>query len=146
MQNICNQFTIVNIYRPNHDRLSFVAQLSKRLVELPTVNLIVGGDFNFLPDYTTDSNYSRQNNPRARNTFSKLIDQHDIIDTWRQMNPNADGFTWTKINPPKYGRLETCIQEHLISNITSSKIHAGYRSDRSIVSLNIMKLQKKRGP
>ena len=143
-----NTYTLVNIYGPNDDRPSFFDHLSKRLDDLPTENLIVGGDFNFVSDYTIDSNYSRQNNPRAKKAFSKLIEQYELLDTWRQMNPNqTDGFTWTRRNPLKYGRLDRLyIQEHLISNIISSNVISGYRSDHKIVSLNIVEPQKKRGP
>ena len=117
------------------------------LEELPTNNLVIAGDFNFVPDLLRDSNYVRQNNPGARNAFSNIIEQYNLIDSWREVNPFSNGYTWTKQNPLKYGRLDRiCIQNHLINHIVSASIHAGYRSDHSIVSLSIKEPQMERGP
>ena len=139
-------FTIVSIYGPNDDRPSFFNYINNALNDLPTDNILIGGDFNFVPDQTRDSNYSRQNNPGARNSFENVIQEHNLVDTWRELNPDDGGFTWMRNNPLKYGRLDRFyVSEHLTSHITAIKVNSGYRSDHSIVALEIREPQKKRG-
>ena len=139
---VCNIFTttytIVCIYGPNDDRPSFFDNISKNLSEISTDNVITGGNFNFVTDNIRDSNYSKQNNPAARNSFRKLVEQHNLVDTWRELNPNEDGFTWTRKNPLKYGRLDRIyIPEYLTSYAVQTKIVPGYRSNHSILTLKI---------
>ena len=115
--------------------------------ELSSDIIIIGGDFNFVTDYRTDSNYCQQNNPRARDVFVKVTNHHNLIDVWKEMNPHNEGYTWSRQNPFKYGRLDRIYtQEHLLNHKTASSILAGYRSDHNIVSLHIKDPQRKRGP
>ena len=142
-----NTYTIVNIYGPNDDRPAFFEQLSRRLEEISADNIIIGGDFNFVTDYSRDSNYCQQNNPRTRDAFEKIVKLHNLVDTWRELNPDINDFTWFKPNPLKYGRLDRLyIQQHLISHVVTATIHAGYRSDHSIVCVAVKEPQKKKGP
>ena len=86
---------------------SFSIKYAERLQALPTENIILGGDFNFVMDYILDSNYSRQNNPRARNAFLEILEQHSLVDTWTEANPGIDGYLYLKeAEPIKYGRLD----------------------------------------
>ena len=142
-----SNFTIVNIYGPNDDRPSFFNNINNSLNDLATENIIIGGDFNFVPDYTRDSNYSRQNNPGAKNIFENVVEEQNLVDTWRELKPGDCGFTWIRNNPLKYGRLDRFyMSEHLTSHLVSTKVIPGYRSDHSIVALEIKLPQKKRGP
>ena len=142
-----NTYILAAIYGPNDDRPAFFHTLCNKLEELPTNNLIIAGDFNFVADLQRDSNYVRQNNPAAKFAFSNIIERFSLIDSWREMNPLSSGYTWAKKNPFKYGRLDRIyIQNHLISTIVSANIHAGYRSDHNIVSLNVKEPHMKRGP
>ena len=142
-----NTYTIVSLYGPNEDRPMFFEEINGIISGLSSDHLFVGGDFNFVPDYQLDSNYHQQNNPRARDAFAKVIETHNLVDAWREMNPDSDGYTWVRRNPLKYGRLDRLyVQEHLMSHITTASIRAGYRSDHSMVTICIIEPQKKRGP
>ena len=142
-----NTYTIINIYGPNEDRPSFFHCLNKKLEELNDENIIIAGDFNFVADYKVDSNYSQQNNVHARNAFADIMCRHNLIDAWRDRNPNGQMFTWSKQNPLKFGRLDMFfIQEHMRSTIISTDAVTGYRSDHSIITLNIKEPRKKKGP
>ena len=144
---LSNTYTIVNIYGPNEDRPSFFHQINEALERLPDENVIIGGDFNFVINFQQDSNYSRQNNPRARDAFLHVIEEQDLTDIWSRMNPGKRAITWTRQNPYKFGRLDKFfISEHLTSQTVCSSIVAGYRSDHSIITLQIKAPQKKRGP
>ena len=148
---VCKMFehtyTIVNVYGPNDDQPSFFTRINEIISHLPDENVIVGGDFNFVLDLARDSNYSRQNNPRAKDTFMQLTIEQGLIDAWTEKNPGMRAFTWAKQNPFKTGRLDMFFfSEHLNSQVTSSSITAGYRSDHSIITLHMSVPQKKRGP
>ena len=92
-------------------------------------------------------NYSRQNNPRARNAFVKVAQEQGLVDVWKMVNPDQNTFTWAKRNPYKFGRLDMFfISEHLLSVTLSSAVSPGYRSDHNVVTLHINSPQKKRGP
>ena len=142
-----NTYTIINIYGPNEDRPAFFRSIKQRLDALPNENIIIGGDFNFVLDFQRDSNYCRQNNPRARDAFVQTIEEQGLIDVWREVNPGKQAFTWTKQNPLKFGRLDMFfISEHLLTYVASSSVIVGYRSDHSMVCLHINAPQKKKGP
>ena len=142
-----NIYTMVSLYGPNDDSPAFFSNLGKKLDELSAENLVIGGDFNFVMDYRRDSNYRRQNNPRARSAFADTVEEQDLIDVWKVMNPNKQAFTWTKLNPHKFGRLDMLfISEHLLPLTVSCEIRPGYRSDHSIVTLHLNAIQKKKGP
>ena len=142
-----NTYTIINIYGPNEDRPAFFRSIKQRLEALPNENIVIGGDFNFVLDFQRDSNYCRQNNPRARDAFVQTVEEQGLIDVWREVNPGKQAFTWTKQNPLKYGRLDMFfISDHLLTYVASSSVIAGYRSDHSMVCLHINAPQKKKGP
>ena len=140
-----NTYTIINIYGPNEDRPSFFQNIKQKL-DLPNANVIIGGDFNFVIDLHQDSNYIRQNNPRAKNAFLEIMEEHSLVDSWRELNPGKKAFTWAKRNPHRFGRLDMfIIGEHQLSLVASSTVIAGYRSDHSIITLHLNSRQKKRG-
>ena len=142
-----NTYTLINIYGPNEDQPVFFDRINQRLNELSNDNVIIGGDFNFVLNVQRDSNYLRQNNPRAKNVFVKTIEEHGLIDAWIELNPNKRAFTWHKQNPHKFGRLDMfLISDHLRNIVASSSMLAGYRSDHSMITLHISTLQKRRGP
>lgn len=142
-----NIYTIVNIYGPNEDNPAFFRHIGQRLEDLPAENVVIGGDFNFVIDYHRDSNYSRQNNPRARDAFVQVVQEQGLMDAWKIMNPDQKTFTWAKKNPCKFGRLDMFfISEHLLPLTVSSAVSPGYRSDHSIIDLHLSSPQKKKGP
>ena len=99
-------YAIVSIYGPNDDQPSFFKEINQKLQHITVDNIIIGGDFNFVPDLSRDSNYVQINNPRARDAFIQLENTYSLVDVWRELNPNSDKFTWMKQNPLKYGRLD----------------------------------------
>ena len=116
-------------------------QVSRTLSQIACENLIIGGDLNFVIDFQRDSNYSRQNNPAARKAFVQILEEEALTDIWQKMNPGKRAFTWTKLNPYKYGRLDMIfVSDHLVDSVSSSSIIPGYRSDHSIVTLQMRML------
>ena len=64
------------------------------------------------------------------------------------MHPNLKQFTWhLHRKPPVFCRLDYfLISDNLLNSITSSKHNSGFKSDHSLVSVNIDILNITRGP
>lgn len=92
----------VNIYGPNDDKPQFYRTLHQHVLDLNNEYVIFCGDWNFVLDPNLDTeNYKSINNPRARSTVLKIIDENEYIDVWRTLNDNKKQFTWRRLNPEK---------------------------------------------
>ena len=61
-----------------------------------------------------------------------------LIDYYRVLNPDRKAYTWRKKNPLKQGRLDFFLISHSLSNLVENcTIKPGYRSDHSIVLLEL---------
>ncbi|GFO02758.1 reverse transcriptase-like protein [Plakobranchus ocellatus] len=88
------KFTLGCVYGPNRDEPSFYQILEERIKLMQNQNLIIVGDWNLLLDPDMDGeNYLHINNPRARAAMHKLIGNLNLIDVWRDENPE-----WKKIH------------------------------------------------
>ena len=127
--------TFVNIYGPNTDEPDFYNMLNDRIQNCASDHVIVCGDWNVVQNYDLDCyNYSRQNNPRAR----QIIKQIDMIDVWRSYNPNKRSYTWYRRNPVRKARLDYfLISEEMMTLVDKCDIRPGYKTDHSIVTLNL---------
>ena len=60
------EFVIVSLYGPNRDNPEFYAELEERISEVGFENLIIGGDWNLVLDFTLDYyNYKHFNHAKA---------------------------------------------------------------------------------
>ena len=130
---------LINIYGPNSDDQKFYSTISNILNENVQDYTIWCGDFNMILNPSLDSyNYSNLNNPKARMTTIKLIEEHNLIDIYRYFHPNIKRYTWRQHNPLKQARLDYfLVSSNLTDLISTVDIKAGYKSDHSILELNI---------
>ena len=140
------KFTLINIYGPNRDKPNFYAKISKDIEELSNENIIIGGDFNLVLDFESDTEgYVTLNNPRARERVLELCSEFSLIDIWRELNMESKEFTWRKANGIKKARLDFfLISELLFSQVSESKILSGYRTDHSIIQITLGQNEKKK--
>ena len=142
-----NIYTFVSVYGPNEDNPRFFEILEEHLDSLPSENIIIGGDLNFVMDLKKDSNYVHNNNPNAKTKFIDIMKKYDLADVWRHFHPDELQFTWLKRNPLKFGRLDMFIaSDHLLPNLSNCVISPGYRTDHSIISMTITEPDQERGP
>ena len=135
---ICNQrLTLVNIYGPNTDNPSFYKLILQRLKLLNNTSHILGGDWNLaLNPYIDTHKYVNVNNPNAREVVLEIISELDLVDIWRDYNPELQKYTWRRNTPLKQARLDFfLISNSLYSFAVNSDIHCGYRTDHSMLSL-----------
>lgn len=96
------------------------------------------GDWNIVLDPSRDCyNYKHVNNTKAKKTpVDRLITDLDMCDTWRDMNPDCQRYTWRRTTPFQQARLDFfLITDSVVSLIEDSDINCGYRTDHSIILL-----------
>ena len=134
------RFTLVNIYGPNNDNPIFFQNIFQYTEEIGNVDFILCGDFNLIIDSEIDCfNYKNINNPKARDKLLEFIDTYHIIDPFREKCPLLKQYTWRRRNPIKQARLDFFLTSEGLSQFTSqSKIGPSYRSDHSLVTLELI--------
>ena len=100
---------------------------------------MICGDFNLVIDPRKDYfNYKHINNKKSRDTLLNHISIRDLIDPFRQLNPDKLCYTWRKRNPIQQARLDFfLISPPLNTFMISSSIENSFMSDHSIISTNL---------
>ena len=148
--NLPNDLSLIigSVYGPNEDKPSFYENLNKLINDIGNPNIILGGDWNSTRDFKIDNNnYKKLNNPKITQEITKLMNTYNLIDIWREKNPNTRRYTWLQGVSNKQARLDyfLCNQE-LISIITGEDILYKYRSDHAPIVMTIILNDQKRGP
>ena len=143
------EINLINIYGPNNDDVNFFEHLEKYLKENDEKTFIIGGDFNTVLNEKIDKRNGRiDTHKRCRTVINNIIDAYSLTDIWRDMHPDLMQYTWhSHHKPPIFCSLDYfLILENLKNSIVSSRQNIGYKSDHSIVSLNIDLINLTRGP
>ena len=76
--------------------------------------------------------------PKATDLLLTYMEDTDLIDVWRRLNPGRKTFTWYRRNPTYIAsRLDFFLCSFGMSNmITTAKIKPRFKSDHSIVSID----------
>lgn len=148
--------TLINVYAPTADhpdrQIELIDELEKRLHDMESPNIILGGDFNCYMEPELDR-YSRLVGPnissptfsRAREQLKGLADELALTDIWRLLHPGLKQFTFRK--SAYASRLDFwLISDHLTELAEDSKILPVALSDHNAVSLSIQTIPIVRGP
>ena len=95
------------MYEPNkpYQGENFFQSLTNYLTNAR--NTIIGGDFNFVENLNDRSGGSICNtHPVGSQALSKLIQNQNLQDTWRKMNPRKSRFTHCQIQSDIHSRLD----------------------------------------
>ena len=126
---------LINLYGPNRDSPEFYTKVKTNIEFSNRIFTIICGDLN--PQLDCDL-YKHVNNPKARNSVIELMNSFDSKDTFRLMHPSLRRYTWRRKNPIRQARLDYFLISHSMHDIiTNCCINPGYRSDHSIVQINI---------
>ena len=141
-----NELNLVNVYGPNKDEPAFFENLQTTLENLPQSTFIIGGDFNVVQNFTLDTrNIASLNNPKSQVAVESMKLDLDLHDPWREKNPNTQKFTWHARN--KLSRLDYwLISSDVLETVENVQILPGYRSDHSLVALNLSLNSHDKGP
>ena len=141
--------TIANIYGPNTDTPEFYHKIKNIVKSLQSERNIICGDFNLVQDQSLDTfNYLHVNNPRSKEAVLDMMEELSLYDPWRANNVNVHRYTWRKSKPLKQARLDFfLVSENMEQTIINTKIEPSYRSDHSVISIQIefTKIEKGRG-
>lgn len=133
-----HKFTIANIYGPNEDEPLFFELVRTKLEQFENNSIILGGDYNVVQDFILDTlNIQKRNNPNSHESVLNLKRDLDLIDPWREENPQSRVYTWHN-SQNKQSRLDYFLISSDITNyVETTNIKPGYRSDHSIVELTL---------
>lgn len=134
-----SRISLITIYEPNEDDPNFYEKITDTFEEFNNRHTIVVGDFNLVINPDRDyTNYLHINNPKAREKVLEMVSTHNLLDVFREINPDKLRYTWRKPNPFKQARLDFfLISQSLLSMVEECNILTSYRSDHSPVMLNL---------
>ena len=68
-----------------------------------------------------------------------MMEEYNLVDTFRYFHPEIKRFTWRRQNPLKQARLDYLIASSSFTDLVNkTNIIPGYRSDHSILQLDIL--------
>ena len=130
---------MISLYAPNTDTPNFFNELRSLLQNYKADYDIICGDFNLVLNPLVDTfNYKHINNPKSRQAVLKICEDLDLLDIYRYFYPTTHRYTWRKKNPLKQARLDFFLVSRAMTDLVyNCDIKAGYRSDHSILFLDI---------
>lgn len=139
MHTMGKDMVLVNIYGPNRDDPTFFEEIKHRIQDLGNQNIIIVGDWNLVLNPSLDYyNYRNINNAKAQEAVIEMINDLELVDVWRELNPEVLRYSWRRPNPFQQSRLDFfLISDNLIANVKDADIQYGYRSDHSLVDLHL---------
>ncbi|KAK3091716.1 hypothetical protein FSP39_022111 [Pinctada imbricata] len=113
--------------------------IKEKLTDMQQEFIIICGDMNLVLNFELDCDrYVRQNNKRASDEVISIMEELSLQDAWRVHNPNKQIYTWSRKNPIRRSRLDYfLVSEALMTLIDKVDILPGYRTDHSIITLEI---------
>lgn len=101
---------LVNIYAPNGAKEKFLWQLKTKLGDLVYDKLIIIGDFNGVLDFKLDKSIPTGTMKKRKcntfKTFTKFMDQENLLDVWRIKNPQAKEYTYYSPLHNSFSRID----------------------------------------
>ena len=150
--------TLVNVYGPNkerNERKPFLDQLHDILTSYDYGDgIIIGGDFNIVPDTKLDKfkksarvNIDSQTPSPSQNRLRMFKDTFNLIDIWRYRNKDAKRYTWSQPSPLVRCRLDYfLISGNLNKSVSNTKILPLIKTDHSLIELTVNFTGPQRGP
>ena len=142
---------LTNLYGPNMDMPELYHLVLDKIRNCDSVEHIVVGDLNVVLNPKLDNKNGNNNAPKARQTLQKLLDELEVIDYWRVLNPDKRIYSWTckkaLRNEILGSRIDYILTSHsLVNKIQSISYGYGYKTDHSIVQLQVCYTNNPRGP
>ena len=79
--------------------------------------------------------------------LDKIIQNLDLGNIWRDLNPESKRFTWRRCKPNTQCRLDFfLISNCLYSKVTKTEINPGYKTDHSLITLSLTTHANNKGP
>ena len=101
--------TLVNVYAPNKDeeQIIFYRTVQQHLINKPIEDyMIIGGDFNLVLDNQKDKMGGIIPKRKSLAILKEIIGDINLVDIWRQNNPDKKKYTWSQKSPKVRCRLD----------------------------------------
>ena len=140
--------TLCNLYAPNEDKPDFFRDIAIYLQDFQCDEIIIGGDFNLVMDVSKDKKGGRASTHKnSLEEVKGICETWDVVDIWRVLNPEEERYTWRQKNLQIQCRLDfLLISQSLINNVNTVDIVPGYKTDHSMVTMEITTNANPRGP
>ena len=123
--------------------------MNKYLADNEEDEFIIGGDFNTVlePDVDKIGGISITR-AKSREIIKTTMESFDRNDIWRLLNNNTMQFTWHSSSKPYiFSRLDYfLVSNSIVNSVCDCTIIPGFKSDHSIVTMNIHLTSEQRGP
>lgn len=135
--------TVGNYYGPNSDNPRSIEEFCCKISDYENPTILLGGDFNFSLNIAKDreSNAKRiVNNDKCKETLIRFMEEKDLIDVWRELNPSTKEYTFIKSNPPSKSRIDFFVVSHDVLYSRKgpvAEIRDGYMSDHKMITLSL---------
>ena len=132
--------TMMNIYAPNSPPPSFWTRVAVELEEYKCSFTVLGGDFNCCLDNKLDR--SPVDTHRKLSTgvsLVKMLEDIDLTDVWRTLNPSVKDFTFYSNPHNSYSRIDYfTIPPQIMGQVITCSIGSIHMSDHAPVFLEII--------
>ena len=146
----CNKLKLLlsNIYAPKIDSPDFFTNYFRDVKRFTPDHAILGGDMNLALEKELDRAGSGFNNEKAAQTVREFLESENFVDVWRVLHPDINGYTWCKLKPkPVFSRLDYFFTtENSLQLINKIDIKRGFKTDHSMLELEIQLIKNPRGP
>lgn len=130
-------YTLANLYGPNEDKPQFFQEVFSKVEQCRNDLRIVAGDFNLILNNELDKKGESVHAHRNASEFlNQYMQNEDLVDIWRNRNPESFKFTWHKRQ--SQSRLDFfLISGTLVNQVVKLDIKPAYKSDHSRPYLSI---------
>ena len=144
---------VLGIYAPTQsnerEQESFFDWLSSEIRELDdALPVIICGDLN-VHLTAADTNNIRFHETRACKVLRDLMKAMDLLDGWRELNPDKKRFSWRRCQPLQQSRIDYFLLSEVLftsQKVVKMDIDPGVRSDHSVIVMEIFVKGGRRGP
>ena len=121
------------------EQLNFLTKFREECLQYLDGNIIIGGDFNAILNPKLDKRGGRSDTRTDYvNNLTNFIEEFDLIDIWRVLNPDLFMFTWRSINPPVQCRLDYfLIPSFLSQSVKKCEIKPSFKTGHSILHITL---------
>ena len=131
--------TLVDVYASNEDDPDFFKTVSEYIEDFQKDEVVIGGDFNLVLNVEKDKKDGLpRTHKNVRKTVCEIAEQFDFVDAWRLLNLDTSRYTWRRKQPEVHCRLDFfLVSQSFMGNVVSADIVPGFKTDHSLITLNI---------
>ena len=111
-------------------------------------DIVLGGDLNLVLNLEKDKKGGlAKTHTKAVNVINDHATKFDLVDAWRVSNPDIQRYTRRRRRPESYCRLDFfLVSGSLMCNVTHTDILADFKTDHSMVTIQVTLHTNPRGP